>query len=269
MAITVQPQERSLPLGRRDAELEGAQQSSLVVFATSDTLQRRVSQALGESPFDVIYTRTPVECLASVETVRPVLVIVECDGASSLPVLLDRLRANSSAQVMLIGPDADQGLGALEMGIGVDYVKSPVRETELRARVRRHATRGVEQETLRFGELSIDPVARSVRLAGKLVHLKALEFDLLKFLASRAGSLFTRRELLEHVWGPYSGGSSRCREPATTSRAEPPPRRSPATGRHPDNHDGFAADPPLFFGSQRHRRIRWGRRPEAGAHRGW
>jgi DNA-binding response OmpR family regulator len=164
-----------------------------------------VSQALGESPFDVIYTRTPVECLASVETVRPVLVIVECDGASSLPVLLDRLRANSSAQVMLIGPDADQGLGALEMGIGVDYVKSPVRETELRARVRRHATRGVEQETLRFGELSIDPVARSVRLAGKLVHLKALEFDLLKFLASRAGSLFTRRELLEHVWGSSEG----------------------------------------------------------------
>jgi DNA-binding response OmpR family regulator len=49
--------------------------------------------------------------------------------------------------------------------------------------------------------LRIDPARRAVELAGQSVPLTTLEFDLLYFLASRPGRVFSREALMEHVWG--------------------------------------------------------------------
>jgi two-component system alkaline phosphatase synthesis response regulator PhoP len=67
---------------------------------------------------------------------------------------------------------------------------------------------GAEEDALlRFGELTIEPGRREVRLKGEEVPLTALEFDLLAALASRPGFVFGRDRLLERVWGEaYFGG---------------------------------------------------------------
>lgn len=54
--------------------------------------------------------------------------------------------------------------------------------------------------TLRFDGLTISPQTRVVSKAGTEMHLTAVEFDLLLFLASHPGQVFTREELMHKVW---------------------------------------------------------------------
>jgi DNA-binding winged helix-turn-helix (wHTH) protein len=54
---------------------------------------------------------------------------------------------------------------------------------------------------LSCGDLKIDPAKRQVERSGELVTLTTLEFDALYFMASRAGRVFSREALMNHVWG--------------------------------------------------------------------
>ena len=76
---------------------------------------------------------------------------------------------------------------------------------ELMARLRtalRHAAHQSGEETsFTVGDLSIDILAHSVRLAGKPVKLTPKEFDLLAVLVRHAGRVVTHRQLLTTVWG--------------------------------------------------------------------
>lgn len=52
-----------------------------------------------------------------------------------------------------------------------------------------------------FGDLTVDPAAREVTVAGQPVALTKIEFDLLDTLSSHPRLVFTRDQLLEQVWG--------------------------------------------------------------------
>ena len=68
---------------------------------------------------------------------------------------------------------------------------------------RRPRERPQEQEDVRrFGELAIDPLAREVQVGGVPVELTRLEFDLLDALSGQPRVAFSRRQLIERVWGP-------------------------------------------------------------------
>ena len=104
--------------------------------------------------------------------------------------------------------EIDRVLG-LELGAD-DYLAKPFSVPELQARVkallrRAELSRAPEptetNERLKVGELSIDPIAREVRLAGESVPLTAKEFDLLLHFARHPGRAFTRMQLLDAVWG--------------------------------------------------------------------
>ncbi len=104
------------------------------------------------------------------------------------------------------GQEIDRVLG-LEMGAD-DYVVKPFSPRELTARVKsvlRRASNGSLAEAgerpITRGELYIDAGARSVRLKDRAIELTGKEFDLLWFLASNAGQVFTRTQLLDKVWG--------------------------------------------------------------------
>jgi two-component system phosphate regulon response regulator PhoB len=89
-----------------------------------------------------------------------------------------------------------------------DYVVKPFSPGELLARIQsvlrrsRPAQRAAHAVTggLRFGDLWIDRRSREVECGGQLVELTAKEFDLLVFLATSPRQVFSRRQLLEHVW---------------------------------------------------------------------
>jgi DNA-binding response OmpR family regulator len=94
-----------------------------------------------------------------------------------------------------------------------DYVTKPFQLPELIARVermlRRRNRRRATQGTIAFGEIVVDPAARTVQRAGREVTLLAKEYDLLYLLASNPGHPFSRETILDRVWGWGFEGTTR------------------------------------------------------------
>ena len=93
-----------------------------------------------------------------------------------------------------------------------DYLIKPFSYPELRARVAsllRRAERRSRGGRVRVGALEVDPPARDVRLHGERVELSQKEFALLRTLSASPTRVFTKEELLRHVWGFRSVGSTR------------------------------------------------------------
>ncbi|CAM3935021.1 Transcriptional regulatory protein YycF [Vibrio aerogenes CECT 7868] len=85
-----------------------------------------------------------------------------------------------------------------------DYLTKPFAEAELFARIRaqlRMPDGQNDDSKVATTDLIIDKATREVNYKGELVTLTRTEFDLLLFLASNLGRVFTRDELLDHVWG--------------------------------------------------------------------
>jgi DNA-binding response OmpR family regulator len=107
------------------------------------------------------------------------------------------------------GEEADRVRG-LDLGAD-DYVSKPFSLPELLARVRallRRAQRTVLDE-LRFDDVVVDFRKYEARRAGVEVDLTRKEFGMLRLLASRAGEVLTRDELLTEVWGLESYPTTR------------------------------------------------------------
>jgi len=94
-----------------------------------------------------------------------------------------------------------------------DYVTKPFQLPELIARVegmlRRRRRQRAALGAITFGEIVVDPAARTVRRAQREVMLLAKEFDLLYLLASHPGHPFGRETILDRVWGWGFEGTTR------------------------------------------------------------
>jgi two-component system copper resistance phosphate regulon response regulator CusR len=104
--------------------------------------------------------------------------------------------------LMLTARDAvEDRVKGLEGGAD-DYLIKPFDFRELRARIRLLLRRDManRQETMTFGDLTIDSKARTVRRGGHEIHLTRREFQLLVALARNAGRTLTRAVILERVW---------------------------------------------------------------------
>ena len=86
-----------------------------------------------------------------------------------------------------------------------DYLTKPFAEAELFARIRAQLrlpeSEEVDDSKVTTPNLTIDKATREVFYHGESITLTRTEFDLLLFLASNLGRVFTRDELLDHVWG--------------------------------------------------------------------
>lgn len=117
-------------------------------------------------------------------------------------------KAHKTPVIMLTAreDEVDKVLG-LELGAD-DYVVKPFSIRELIARVKAVLRRfgppteeeGSEDEIITVGELEIDINKYEVKKNGKIIDLTLREFELLKFLSSNPGVVFSREELLEKVW---------------------------------------------------------------------
>jgi DNA-binding response OmpR family regulator len=144
--------------------------------------------------------------LADFARLKPALVVLDLGlpGLDGIEVLR-RLRRDSNVPILIVTARASESDKLLGLEIGADdYVTKPFSTAELVARVRallRRSGGTVTEHVLEIEELRIDPGKRTVERAGAAVPLTTLEFDLLYFLASRPGRVFSREALMEHVWG--------------------------------------------------------------------
>ena len=130
--------------------------------------------------------------------------------------ILRRLRADahlSDVPVLMLTARTSEidKVKGLDMGAD-DYVVKPFGIMELQARVKallRRAGRPRTESVLTCGDLEIDPAAREVRKNGVPVELTYKEFELLRLLCSRRGTVLTRDDILQAVWDYDFAGETR------------------------------------------------------------
>jgi two-component system, OmpR family, KDP operon response regulator KdpE len=124
--------------------------------------------------------------------------------------LCRHVRAKSRIPIIVLSVKGEERIKVDALDAGADdYVTKPFSVNELLARVRAALRRSAvvgepEDQKIAIGDFSIDVQARIVKVKDREVHLTPKEFDLLVYLARRAGKVVTHRALLSAVWGENS-----------------------------------------------------------------
>ena len=183
---------------------------SILVVEDEPSIAEVVGLYLGRAGYDVRTVGDGLAALDEVERHEPDLIILDL----MLPKLdgyevTRRVRARGDTPIIMLTARKSEvdRIAGLEMGAD-DYVVKPFSAQELVSRVRAVLRRASVpapndhlEDRLEFGDLVIDPVARSVTVGGTERLLTAKEFDLLLTLARRPHAVFNRDKLLELVWG--------------------------------------------------------------------
>ncbi|SNS99425.1 DNA-binding response regulator, OmpR family, contains REC and winged-helix (wHTH) domain [Streptosporangium subroseum] len=176
------------------------------------TIRTALTRGLRELGHVVSSSSTALDGLRLAVRDRPDLVVLDLglpdlDGAELLPML----RAVSRVPVIVAtARDGDAEMVPILNSGADDYVVKPFSAAQLDARVRAVLRRMGDDRSpdtsVTVAGLRLDPRSRDAVLDGAPLELTPREFDLLHFLATRAGEVVTKRELMTEVWQvPYGG----------------------------------------------------------------
>jgi len=183
-----------------------AQQTILAVDDEKPIL-RLLEIALQAQGFRVVTARTGEDAMVQCATTRPDLMILDLGLPDMEGIdLLKRIREWSAIPVVVLTARSgeEEIVRCLDAGAD-DYLVKPFRTSELLARVRtalRHAPGTPASNVMVFDGVKIDFGTRRVTLEGENVHLTAIEYSLLAFLARHAGRVLTHGQILQQIWGP-------------------------------------------------------------------
>lgn len=144
---------------------------------------------LKEAPFDLVLLDWMLPGLSGIELCRRLRANSEFE---KLPIIMLTARGEESERVRGLATGAD------------DYIVKPFSVPELLARVRallRRAHPAQVATTLGAGDITLDRERKRVARSGREVHLGPTEFRLLEFLMQNPGRVYSREQLLDHVWG--------------------------------------------------------------------
>jgi DNA-binding response OmpR family regulator len=193
--------------------------STVLLVDDEESVQKLLTYPLEREGYTVVQARDGEEALERYRETQVDLVILDLmlprlDGLA----VCRRLREERSAVPIIMltarGDEGDKVLG-LELGAD-DYITKPFSIREFMSRVRALLRRaqlspvGTRAEVIEVEDLSIDMSRRTVEARGEPVQLTYLEFELLRMLAASPGRVFTRKELLDELWG-----GSEFRDPRT------------------------------------------------------
>jgi DNA-binding response OmpR family regulator len=184
--------------------------STILLVDDEDSIQKLLAYPLEREGYRVLQARDGDEALERFASERVDLVVLDImlpklDGLE----VCKRLRAESEVPIIMLtarDDELDKVLG-LELGAD-DYITKPFSIREFRSRVRALLRRAaVSRQVDEDGEvisaegLTIDLARRLVVVGGKRAQLTYVEFELLRILASNPGRVYSRRMLLEALWG--------------------------------------------------------------------
>lgn len=186
-----------------------------MIYIVEDDIEVREMEtyALKSSGFDVMAFECGKVMDEQVKTRVPDLFILDImlPGEDGLNIL-KRLRVQENTKdipvIMLTakGTELDKVKG-LDLGAD-DYIAKPFGVLEFISRVRavlrrseRNSSESTEALNLALGGVTLDDQRRSVTVGGIAVELTFKEYELLKLLMSRPGTVFSRQQILEKIWG--------------------------------------------------------------------
>ena len=194
--------------------------SKHILLVDDDELMRRsVAFNLEKNNYRVSTAATAEDALALAQRDRPELVLLDIglpgmDGVEALrrfqkqadtPVIFVTARRSELDQILVLELGAD------------DYITKPFKFEVLLARVKavlrrseRVAPAGLEPALLEVGDLTIDPAAHTISVAGRPVDLPPREFAILHTLALEPGRVVSVDDLLNQVWGAEYAGESQA-----------------------------------------------------------
>lgn len=188
-----------------------------VVLVVDDEAPIRevIRRYLTAEGFQVVEAADGGSALEQFDAHAPDVVVLDVmmPGIDGIEVLR-RIRTRSDAYVVMVTARTEETDRLIGLSIGADdYISKPFSPRELVARVkallRRPRIDTTNTSTTRFGELAIDTERREVLVGDQPVELSALEFDLLATLTGSPGRVFSRRQLIDRVWGPDFYGDER------------------------------------------------------------
>jgi len=188
--------------------------ADVLIIEDDATIRTALVRALTARNHSTMTSPTAMDGLQSLVAHRPDVVLLDLglpdlDGAS----LLAMIRSVSDVPVIVVSArDDGEGIVALLDAGADDYLVKPFAVDQLDARIRavlRRAEQVVVTGPVVVGGLVIDARSRTVALDGGTLDLSPKEFDLLYYLAERAGEVIGKRELLAEVWHQPYGGADR------------------------------------------------------------
>ena len=179
--------------------LVGAEREVAATALHSDL--RSLGYQVATLPLDRVGERPP----ASVAVLATEGALAACARAS------EEIRSSSEDAMPILWVVDPPDLGTLERHNGLfdDFVRIPYATPELDARLRRlrRDAGGADTEVVRIGRLEMDPASYRASVEGRPLKLTYMEYELLRYLASRPGRIHTREAILRGVWGyDYYGG---------------------------------------------------------------
>jgi phosphate regulon transcriptional regulator PhoB len=179
----------------------------VLVVDDEQPIVEAVAYNLKKEGFRVLTAGDAEQCLEVAKRDQPDLVILDVmlPSASGFEVCrMLRKQGNIPIIMLTARADATDRVVGLELGAD-DYVTKPFNMRELMARVkgvlRRASPQEMIEQAVHSGNLTIDPSRFEVRIGARPVALSPKEFELLRFLATHPGQVFSRQVLLDRVWG--------------------------------------------------------------------
>lgn len=187
----------------------------IMLIDDDESLQVLVEQIVSKGGYDFCCASNGTEGLEMLRTERPDLLILDVmlpdtNGFEICEMIREEGRKIPILFLSAKGDIVDKSIG-FKAGAD-DYIVKPFLAEELLMRIRAHLRRRTRAEddgqraekrrdSYRVGDLEIFFGKYEVLLKGKPVSLSSREVELLELLASDPGSVFTRDQILEHMWG--------------------------------------------------------------------
>ncbi|UCE90041.1 MAG: phosphate regulon transcriptional regulator PhoB [Pseudomonadota bacterium] len=181
----------------------------ILVVEDESAIREMLHFTLARAGFHVVEAGDASAAREEIASACPDLVLLDwmLPGVSGIDLARKLRREDRTSDVPIImltaKTEEEHKIRGLECGAD-DYVTKPFSPRELVARINavlRRTRPANEDEAIEFGGLSVDPVGHRVSANGKALELGPTEYRLLHFFMTHAERVYTRAQLLDHVWG--------------------------------------------------------------------
>ena len=183
---------------------------TILVVDDEQPIREMVEFSLERAGFNVVEAADGAEARIAIADQRPDLILLDwmLPDVSGLDLARALRRENLAREIPIVmltaRTEEEDKVRGLDAGAD-DYVTKPFGPRELIARIKavlRRAAGDASDEVLETGPLRIEVATHRVLVHDEAVHLGATEFRLLKFFVAHPERVYTREQLLDHVWGP-------------------------------------------------------------------